>query len=160
MHAWLQRHETLLWWLGSVSLVIFVGTIVLVPWLVVGLPSDYFADRKRHAKPKTHWSPPLRALLLAGKNLLGVILVLAGIAMLLLPGQGMLTVVVGIVFLDFPGKYRLERWLATRRPVFRSINRLRRRAGREPLMLSKEADCPSEDTREEHGGLRTERDTR
>jgi hypothetical protein len=37
------------------------------------------------------------------------------------------------MLLDFPGKYRLERWLATRRAVWRSINWLRRRAGREPL---------------------------
>jgi len=57
----------------------------------------------------------------------------AGIAMLVLPGQGVLTIVIGIMLLDFPGKYRFERSLAARRPVLRSINWLRRRANR-PLL--------------------------
>jgi hypothetical protein len=53
--------------------------------------------------------------------------------MLIVPGQGMLTIAVGLVLTNFPGKFRLERWIATRRSVWRSINWLRRRAGREPL---------------------------
>ena len=61
-----------------------------------------------------------------------------GIAMLVLPGQGLLTIVVGIVLLNFPGKYRLERWLATRSPVWRSLNWLRRRAGRPELQRPEE----------------------
>jgi hypothetical protein len=56
--------------------------------------------------------------------------------MLLLPGQGVLTILIGIVLLDFPGKYRLERWAVRHRPVYRSINWLRR--GREPIELDDE----------------------
>ncbi len=60
-------------------------------------------------------------------------LVLAGIAMLVLPGQGVLTIVVGLVLMNFPGKYRLERWMATRRPIWKSLNWLRRKARRPEL---------------------------
>jgi hypothetical protein len=67
------------------------------------------------------------------KNALGIVLVVAGLVMLIVPGQGLLTIAVGLMLIDFPGKYRLERWLATRRPVWRSINWLRKRAGRAPL---------------------------
>jgi hypothetical protein len=67
------------------------------------------------------------------KNLLGLVLVLAGIAMMLLPGQGLLTVFVGLLLLEFPGKHRLERRLIGWGPIYRAINRLRRRAGRPPL---------------------------
>jgi len=58
----------------------------------------------------------------------------AGIIMLVLPGQGIFTILIGIMLLNFPGKYRLERWIVARRPVLRSINWLRRRAGRAPLV--------------------------
>jgi hypothetical protein len=135
MLEWLRMHEGFLWWLAAASVIVFVGTIVVVPWLVIRLPSDYFAHRKRHRMPRTGQPSVIRAFLLLGKNVLGGIFVLMGIAMLALPGQGVLTMVVGIMLLDFPGKYRLERWLVTRRPVLRSINGVRRRAGRESLML-------------------------
>ena len=74
-------------------------------------------------------------MLLAAKNLLGYLLIVAGIAMLLLPGQGVLTMLLGFIMVDLPGKYRFERWLVARPLVLRSINMLRRRAGREPLIL-------------------------
>jgi hypothetical protein len=69
------------------------------------------------------------------KNLLGYIFVVAGIFMLVLPGQGLLTIFVGIMFLNFRGKYELERWIVSRAPVLRSINWIRRRAGRAPLVI-------------------------
>ncbi len=69
------------------------------------------------------------------KNLLGYIFVVAGTLMLVLPGQGLLTILVGIMFLNFRGKYELERWIVSRQPVLGSINWIRRRAGRAPLVL-------------------------
>jgi len=74
-------------------------------------------------------------MLLIGKNALGYILIVAGIVMLALPGQGILAILIGIMLLNFPGKFRLERWIITRRPVIRSINWLRQRAKRAPLVL-------------------------
>ncbi|MCL5807742.1 MAG: hypothetical protein M1418_04170 [Deltaproteobacteria bacterium] len=41
----------------------------------------------------------------------------------------------GFIMVDLPGKYRFEQWLVARPLVLRSINMLRRRAGREPLIL-------------------------
>ena len=113
----------------------FVATLVVVPWLIVRIPADYFAHRKRHRMPWADHHPVVRGLLLVGKNILGFVFVGVGLALLLLPGQGILTIVVGIMLLDFPGKYRLERWAIDRRPVLRSINWLRRRAKRDPLVL-------------------------
>ncbi len=67
------------------------------------------------------------------KNVLGVGLLLAGILMLVLPGQGLFTMFVGIMMMNFPGKYKLERWIVARGPVLKSINWMRKRAGHEPL---------------------------
>jgi len=122
-----------LWWVFAASVVMFLLTPIVVGWLVIRLPTDYFAVHRRCAPSRWQSHPALRPVFLLGKNLLGVATVLAGVVMLALPGQGLLTITVGLMLLDFPGKYRLERWLATRGPVWRLLNWCRRRAGREPL---------------------------
>jgi Putative transmembrane protein (PGPGW) len=134
MIEWLQNNETALLWLAATTIITFMATLIVVPILVVRIPSDYFSRRKRHRKLWANHHPLVRAMLLIGKNALGYILVVAGIIMLVLPGQGIFTILVGIMLLNFPGKYQLERWLATRRPVLRSINWLRQRARRAPLV--------------------------
>ena len=68
------------------------------------------------------------------KNLLGVILLIAGLVMLLVPGQGLLTIAVALILLDFPGKFRFERLARHRPAVWRlSLNWLRKCAGHEPF---------------------------
>jgi hypothetical protein len=72
-----------------------------------------------------------------GKNVVGYMLIVLGITMLFMPGQGLLTVLLGIILIDFPGKYRFERWLVLRKHVLRSINWLRIRANAEPLVVDR-----------------------
>jgi hypothetical protein len=133
MLEFFRTHETVILGLAVASLVTFIGSLLLVPVLVVRIPADYFTNRKRRRPPWANHHPLLRGLLLVLKNLCGYAFILAGIFMLVLPGQGLLTIFIGIMLLDFPGKFLLERWLVTRRPVLHSINWLRRRAHRAPL---------------------------
>ena len=77
----------------------------------------------------------LRIASRAIKNLLGAALVLIGIAMLVLPGQGALTILAGVFLLEFPGKRRLELRIVRQRPVHLTINWIRARVGRPPLVL-------------------------
>ncbi len=127
--------QTTIWYLAVFSIVSFIGTLLLVPVLVIRIPDDYFAEKKRrHWEPWAHEHPVIRWSLLMAKNILGYIFIALGIAMLVLPGQGVLTILIGIMFINFPGKYRLERWVVMRAPVLNTINRLRRRAGRMPLI--------------------------
>lgn len=135
MTAWLNRYDLLLGWLTLASVIVFIGTLALVPWLVARIPADYFSHGRRHKAPWADERPWLRGLLVAGKNLLGGLVIVAGAAMLVLPGQGLLAILLGIMLLDFPGKYRFERRIVSWGPVLRTINRLRRRAGRAPLEM-------------------------
>ena len=135
MLEYIQTHETAMLWLAVGSAASFIGTLVLVPFLVVRIPEDYFSHTRRHHPPWAHHHPLIRAILLLLKNLLGVIFVFAGILMLVLPGQGLLTIVIGIILLDFPGKFRLERWIISHQPILKSINWLRVRAKRRPLIV-------------------------
>jgi len=130
---WIESHEAWFWWLFAATLGMLVTSPLLVGWFVVRLPADYFTAQRR--QPLAFWEhhrvmwPAIFIL----KNLAGIVLVVMGLVMLITPGQGVLTIIVGILLVDFPGKYRLERWLVTRPTVWRSINWLRERAGREPF---------------------------
>lgn len=128
---------TVVGWLFAVSVVLLVLSPVVVGWVVVRLPVDYFSAGRREPVAFLGDHPLLRLVVLVGKNLVGVSLVVAGVLMLFVPGQGLLTIVMGVLLLDFPGKFRVERWLVTRRAVWRSINWLRRRAGREEFRRPK-----------------------
>jgi hypothetical protein len=131
---WMQSHEAVLWWLAATSVLLFVATAIAVPMFLLRIPADYYA-RPTHPTSFFADSHPIpRALLRAGKNALGFVLVLTGIFMLVLPGQGLLTIIAGMMLLDFPGKQRLERWLVRRPLVLRSINWLRERNKRPPLV--------------------------
>ena len=113
----------------------FVSSLIVVPAIVTRIPNDYFArDRRRYAFGADR-NVAIRVLVLAVKNSLGVVLLVAGVAMLVLPGQGLLSIAIAIMLLDFPGKFQLERWLVSHPPVLRSINWLRRRANRQPLVI-------------------------
>jgi len=136
MFKWLVNNETLVWWLASVSIIGFVATLALVPVLIIRIPTDYFSDTRRQRwDPWGQSHPVMRWSLLVGKNLLGWVVILLGIAMLVLPGQGILTIVIGMILINFPGKYRLERWIITRDSVLRAINAIRKRSGRAPLEI-------------------------
>lgn len=115
------------------SLILFLLSLIFIPWLITKLPSDYFTDETRH-ESKIHDSHPviyhsIRLL----KNILGGILIIAGIFMLVFPGQGILTILVGIGLADFPGKFKLMRKIAQQPPVFKSMNWIRRKTNQEPL---------------------------
>lgn len=135
MIEWIQGNETALWLLAVSTTITFIATLIAVPALVVRIPPDYFSHSKDHGKPWANHHPAVRAMLLIGKNALGVIFVVVGLVLLVLPGQGIFTILIGIMLLNFPGKYRLERWIVAKRPVLQSINWLRQRAGRAPLVL-------------------------
>jgi hypothetical protein len=60
---------------------------------------------------------------------LGLLMSIPGI-----PGQGLLTVLIGLMLLDFPGRRRLEKALARRRSILAAMNRIRARFGHPPLL--------------------------
>jgi hypothetical protein len=135
LHRW-----GLTWWqvlFGVLfSVVTFVGSIAVVTLVLVKLPANYFhSSHEREFLVERH--PVLRAVGIFGKNLLGLLLVFFGVIMSLpgVPGQGVLTILLGIMLLDFPGKRGLETRLVGRPRVFRAINGLRARFHKPPLIL-------------------------
>lgn len=134
-----DQHKELLVWLGVASVVMFFGSLLLIPFLCVRLREDFLLSRRPapEARFASH-HPALRWTLLIFKNIAGLVVLLAGVAMLFLPGQGVLTMIMGVLMLDFPGKRAFEIWLISRPVIFKSINKLRHRAHAPPLRLPDE----------------------
>jgi hypothetical protein len=140
MVEWVADHEGLVAALFALSTALFFASLLGLPILIVRIPADYFT---RKTPPPSSWRgrhPAVRAAILVVKNVLGVLFVLAGIAMLFLPGQGILAILIGITLLNFPGKRALELRIARSRPVLRAINWIRTRSHRPPLQVPHEAE--------------------
>jgi hypothetical protein len=112
---------------GGTWLLLNVASLALVLRVTLALPDDYF---EADAPVRTRWT-----IGRVGRNLAGVVLILVGAALSIpgVPGQGLLTVLAGVLLVDFPGRQRLERLLVGRRGVLLALNRLRARFGRPPL---------------------------
>jgi hypothetical protein len=120
----------------AIFIVTFSFNLAIVSIILVKIPATYF--KKSHSRE--FWkdrSPAVRLLGVILKNGLGVLLVALGIVLSLpgVPGQGFLTILLGIMLLDFPGRRKLELKILTRPQVFKAINKLRDRFGKPPLIL-------------------------
>jgi hypothetical protein len=124
------------WWGVLVSVVLFAGSMGLVTVIVVSWPVDHF---RRSGRPVfwAHRHPVVRVAGLILKNLAGIVLFALGVVMALpgVPGQGLITALIGLTLINFPGKTDLERRLIARPTVFRAVNRLRARFHHPPLEL-------------------------
>ncbi len=116
--------------------VTFAGSIGLVSFMLVRLPATYFhSSHDRDLWTERHKAVRWSGLLM--KNMVGAVLVLLGVVMSLpgVPGQGILTILLGLMLLDLPGKRRWEQKLVRRPRVLQTINQLRERFGKPPLVL-------------------------
>jgi hypothetical protein len=117
------------------SLVGFIGSLIAIPLILVRLPPDYFDIRVPRHWMKDH-HPVLRLVGLVLKNAVGLVFLLAGFAMLFLPGQGILTMLIGVSLLDFPGKRRLEATLIGQPTVLSAINSMRNKFNKPSLVIA------------------------
>ena len=127
-----SRTETL----GALGLALVLATALRLWGVDYGIPHPTIRpDEERAFRGAARATGGvLRAV---AKNLAGIALIVVGVALSLpgVPGQGVLTVLVGVMLLDIPGKKRLERRIVAHPKVLASMNRLRDRFGREPLRL-------------------------
>ena len=120
--------------LAGLAALTWVLTLLLVPWFIARLPADYFQQSQRRPVYTDSLHPLVGWGLATLKNIIGAALILLGLIMLFTPGQGLATVLVGLMLLNFPGKYRLEQRMAQNPRILRSLNWLRDKMGRAPLL--------------------------
>ena len=114
------------------SIVTIIASLASVSILLISLPSDYFTRKKRVSRIR---NPILRLLLRLLKNVCGIVFLIGGFIMLFTPGQGILSLLVGVILCDFPGKRKVERKIIERPLVLSTINRIRARYNRPLIVL-------------------------
>lgn len=131
----------ILWSSILIGALIFVASflinLAIVSFILIKIPADHFS-KSRQTKFLAGQNPALRVAAVIGKNIGGALLVALGIVLSLpgIPGQGLLTILLGVMLLDFPGKHRLEQKLLSRPSIVNAINGLRGRFGKPPLELN------------------------
>ena len=123
-------------WSSVISVVVVLACLIAIPWVVCRLPVDYFSSSRRKMLESATNATWLSRAIDTIKNLIGFVFVVLGAIMLVTPGQGVLTILVGLLLMNFPGKYRVERWLVMRPGVMRGLNWLRSRRGMAPFVFS------------------------
>jgi len=141
MVSWITEiaHRTMRLDYAVVAALLFLGALIssaIALTILIRLPPDYFrAARAQSIRHSAHGMFfPIGILL---KNLFGVVLILLGVILSIpgLPGQGLLTVLAGVLLLDFPGKRRLLYRFVSRPLLLQLINRLRTRFSQRPLVI-------------------------
>ena len=111
-------------------------SFVSIGIVMVKIPPTYFsASHQRDFLPNSSWWVKWSAVIL--KNVFGLLLVLLGIVLSLpgIPGQGILTILLGLIMLDIPGKRPLEAKIIQRPTVLAAINKLREKYQKPPLIM-------------------------
>ena len=132
---WAQANETFVWLMGIFSVLMFFGTLITMAVIIVILPGDHFVNQGRNSKRMPIKNPAARIIYIISKNIIGFFFILAGLAMLVLPGQGLLSLLIGISLSSFPGKPRLIRAIIRQKAVLRTANWLRYKMNRPPLQV-------------------------
>ena len=127
-------YKDLILWFGSISLFVFLFSLLSLKWLVSLIPEDYFINKK-DSKIKTS-NIFIWYIVLMFKNLIGYSLILGGIMMLVLPGQGLFTIIIGLMMSNYPGKYAIEKKFIAIPTILKSINWLRRKSNKPPIRIA------------------------
>ena len=135
---WLRAHPGVMTGILVFSILLCFVYAGIVAVAIARMSPDYFVAEPH---PESSWRgrhKSLRFVFRVFKAIMGLGLVISGIAMLVLPGQGLLTVLIGISLMEFPGKKRLQRSLVRRQSIHQAINWIRAKAGREPIVVPAE----------------------
>ena len=129
----LQNNQIFLY-ISGLSTIFFLLSLLGLSWLISIIPHNYFVDKKRVSLIKMK-NPLMWLPIIIIKNSIGLVLILCGILMLILPGQGVLTIITGLIFLDYPGKFKFERLLVRNKLILNSMNWIRRKLNKPDLII-------------------------
>jgi hypothetical protein len=141
MFGWLKQFwESLTWQTVGFGVGLFLFSLIVsfaaIGIVMVKIPENYFSSHyERDFLPDSPFLVRWGAVIL--KNVLGVLLIIIGIILSLpgIPGQGLLTILLGLIMIDIPGKRPIEARIIKRPTILSAINNLRSRYNKPPLIL-------------------------
>jgi uncharacterized membrane protein len=132
---WAHIHQAWVGGLSLLSVITFIATLLIIPMMVIKMPEEYFLYDKSHLKEFRRQHPIIRFFSVIFKNILGMVFIVAGVVMLILPGQGVLTILIGFTLVNFPRKRALERRVIQNQAVHKAVNWIRAKAGKPPVKV-------------------------
>ena len=136
---WLRQFwESLTWykiaWALLFSIVAMIASYGLIVIGMIKIPADYFSSTYvKEIEHDKHFT--LRWTAFIVKNVVGFLLIIAGIVMIFTPGPGVPTILLGLIMMDIPGKRPLEAKLIQRPLVLSAVNDLRSKYNKPPLIM-------------------------
>jgi len=136
---WIVQYWEALTWSKIIWTSVFIVISIIVSYgaIVIGMikiPADYFSSS--YAKEiRTDQHITIRWTALIVKNVIGFLLIIAGIIMIFTPGPGVPTILLGLIMMDIPGKRPLEARLINRPMVLTAVNDLRAKYNKPPLIM-------------------------
>ena len=121
--------------LGASSIAILIISALSIGYFIKKIPYDYFLNDKRGIPDYKNKNPVFWIITLALKNIIGYCLIMGGILMLVLPGQGLLTILVGLMLSDYPGKFKLEKRIIKTNLILKTINWYRIKSNIQPIIF-------------------------
>ena len=131
---WIVQHQSALGWVALFSSLAFLCSLVVMPFVVIHMPHDYFARQDRRDSRSNRYAL-IQVFFLIGKNVIGWLLLFAGLLMLFLPGPGLLSMLLGLVFATVPGKRRMIKKILGMAAVRTAIASMREKRNKLPLIL-------------------------
>jgi hypothetical protein len=124
---------------ASASIIYFI----VISYIITQMDKEYFLPinrrRKKNAIDEEIKNSSSRWFNRGGgylvKIIIGLFLLVCGIAMLVLPGQGLITMLIGLSMLPFPGKHKIEQNLLARKSIRSSLNWIRIKANKEVFIF-------------------------
>jgi len=126
-------YTTLFEGLGLLSLATFLISLLLIPFLISRASADYFLLHHTIVEQRHKRHPIIALFIKIIRNCLGCVLCFAGFMMLFLPGQGVITLLIGISLLDVRGKQRVLNMLLHRPSLQHALNWIRQKTGKPPF---------------------------
>ena len=133
IYEFFLTYKIYLVWVGALSLIIFVFSLLSIKWLVALIPSNYFINQN-NSKFRSNY-PMLWLISVIIKNLIGYTLIIGGMLMLVLPGQGLFTILIGLMLSNYPGKFYIEKKFIAIPSILKTINWLRKKSNKPPLKI-------------------------
>ena len=124
---WISDNYRLIQWVGIAFVLLFFLSLFILRCVIVRLPDDYFLNDSSALNKR---SENLISLALrVAKNLFGFLLIICGIILLFIPGQGLVTIVLGAWIMDLPWIIKIKRKFVYSRLVKRTLNWVRSKNG-------------------------------
>jgi hypothetical protein len=124
-----------------ITTTIAIDYFIVMSYIITKMDKHYFI--RRQPSKIDVFSPHhltfiysnLTKLLKIVKIIIGMCLLLIGLVMLVLPGQGLITILIAFSLLPFPGKNKLEQNILSRKSVRSSLNWIRIKANKDPFIF-------------------------